>query len=63
MKFKQFLLEMPIMPRHKKEFEKIGKEYGAVIYDASSFIQVVAYIALLIESNTYKLYRKKNNRL
>jgi len=32
-----------------EEFEKIGREHGAVIYDSDSFIQVVAYIALLIE--------------
>ena len=32
-----------------EEFEKIGREHGAVIYNSDSFIQVVAYIALLIE--------------
>jgi hypothetical protein len=32
-----------------EEFEKVGREHGAVIYSASAFIQIVAYIALLIE--------------
>jgi hypothetical protein len=32
-----------------KEFEKVGKENGAVIYDSGSFIQSIAYIALLLE--------------
>jgi len=32
-----------------KEFEKVGKEKGAVIYDSGSFIQSIAYIALLLE--------------
>ena len=32
-----------------EEFEKVGREHGAVIYDATTFIQIVAYIALLME--------------
>ena len=32
-----------------KEFEELGRKHGAVIYSGSSFIQVVAYIALLLE--------------
>jgi hypothetical protein len=32
-----------------EEFEKLGREYGAVTYSGSGFIQVVAYIALLLE--------------
>jgi tRNA1(Val) A37 N6-methylase TrmN6 len=32
-----------------KEFEQLGAKFGARDYDSSSFIQVVAYIALLLE--------------
>ena len=47
--------KIPIEPLINKlekkieEFEKVGREYGAVIYDPAAFIQVVAYIALLLE--------------